>query len=200
MASASKIILALLFLFLIGIVWAAFYNVIYVQQPAANPYVIATDGGTWNIILWLWGLSAVIIGLGIGIGLLSDGNINPIIQINAAYFCVNLLLVILWINMWVPMNVLIPGSLHEDANIVAYDNFFLFIMFGMDMLALICGGTVRVFSSSGRAPKPRYSRSKPQIIIKEFRNPKYESKFTYPSRKRTEQSVPNEGAISIKKL
>jgi len=198
MASASKIILALLFLLLIGIVWAAFYPVIYVQQPAANPYVMAADWGTWNIILWLWGLSAVIIGLGVSIGLLSDGNINPIIQINAACFCVNLLLVILWINMWVPMNVLIPASLGQDANIVAYDNFFLFIMFGMDLLALICGGTVRVFSSSGRSPKPRSSRPGPRIIVREFRQPKYSAKYTY--RREKEQTVPNEGAISIKKL
>lgn len=44
MASASKIIIALLFLLLIGIVWAALYEIIYVQQPATNPYVIATDG------------------------------------------------------------------------------------------------------------------------------------------------------------
>ncbi len=200
MASASKIILALLFLFLIGIVWASMYTIIYVQQPTANPYVMTADAGTWNIILWLWGLDAVIIGLGVSIGLLSDGNINPIIQINAACFCVNLLLVILWINLWVPMNVLLPGSLHQDANIVTYDNFFLFIMFGMDMLALICGGTVRVFSSSGRSPKPRYSRPSPRIIVREFRQPKYESKYTYPARNRGEQSVPNEGAISIKRL
>lgn len=198
MASASKIILALLFLLLIGIVWAAFYEIIYIQQPAANPAVIAADGGTWNIILWLWGLSAVIIGLGVSIGLLSDGNINPIIQINSACFCVNLLLVVLWINMWVPMNVLIPGSLEEDANIVAYDNFFLFIMFGMDLLALICGGTIRVFSSSGRSPKPRSSRPSPRIIVREFREPKYAAKYNY--RREKEQSVPNEGAISIKKL
>ena len=193
MASASKIIIALLFLLLIGIVWAALYDVIYVQQPAVNPYVIATDGGTWNIILWLWGLDAVIIGLGVAIGVLSDGNINPIIQINAVSFCVNLLLVLLWINMWVPMNVLVPGSLGRDPNIVAYDNFFLFIMFGMDLLALLAGGTVRIFSSSGRTARRSYKQSEPRVIIKQYHEPKFESKQVYVyRRKSSEQTIPNE--------
>jgi hypothetical protein len=153
MSAATKLLLTLLFLFLTGLIWAAFYDTIFTNLPAANPYVIANDGGTWNTILWNWGVVAVIIAIGAALNLLGEGNINSGIQVNAGVLCMELILVVLWISLWVPMNVTIPAAFGATPQIANYDNVFLFFMFGLDIVALIASGTVRILSGGNRRPK-----------------------------------------------
>ena len=179
MGAAAKIVMMLLFWFLIGIVWASLYSLIYIQIPASNPIPIAEDSGTWNTLLWIWGLGCVILAIGGGISLLSDGNINAIIALNVLVLTAWIMILLLWSMLWVPINDTLPTMTGQTprANLADWDNGFTFLMLGFALISIVGSGGISFGRRGRRREKTRFEE---KITIQYRDGPRYKTKYTYP--------------------
>ena len=181
MGAAAKLVMILLFWFLIGLVWASFYDLIYDTLPTMYPIPVAQDSGTWNNLLWIWGLGCVIIALGGGLSLLSDGNINAIIGLNVMVLSAWLILLLIWIMLWVPINDTIPTALGAAprANLSDWDNGFTFLMLGFALISIIGSGGIS-FGGTSRGRSRQKTQFEEKITIQYRDKPRYKAKYLYP--------------------
>lgn len=182
MSAAVKLVMVILFWFLIGIVWASLYSTIYELIPTSNPTAIASSGDTWTTLLWIWNIGCVIIAIGGAFCLINDGNVSAIIGLDVCVLSAWLVLILFWAYLYVPINITIPTAFNTTTNeyLQFYNNGTIFFMLFMGLIAILGVGSAS-FGGRGKAAKTKIIRESRMMFVNE---PQYESKnlYRYPKR------------------
>jgi hypothetical protein len=139
----------------LGLLWAVFYDQFNSVLPLQYPSGPSNSPETWNILLWIWNAGTVILGLTI---CLASGrserknqygpSIVPSILSAFELFTAWSVLLFIWIVLYAPINVIIPGAFNSwaislnpsysppDYLLTIYNASTIFLMLGFGVAAI----------------------------------------------------------------
>lgn len=161
MASAAKIIGVLIFWGIIGIIWAVLNENVIQQIPTMFPEAVTQDAGAWEINLWIWQLSIILVAIGSAISILGDSSMPRVIAGETLIFTGLFMLIFIWGAFWQVTNVTLPSAFaagfgttsNEKSNLGVYDAAFQVGMLGLALVSLLVGGSVQIGGGGKRIPR-----------------------------------------------
>jgi len=101
--------------FVLGFIWAGFYDTINTDIPSSFPGGLSESPGTWGVLLWIWNAGVLMLALSIAFAAFKPASnqgpsMNPAILSAVEIFVCWTILIILWAALYTPINHTIPDA------------------------------------------------------------------------------------------